>query len=245
MKIVTETLIDGALGASGVVAWRWDLKGRRIDWSPGAEDVIGLPDIVLRSPELLLRAIHPDDLPLVSAAYADALARGGHMDARFRIIGSGGMRWIDCSGQAILDEAGKPFAATGTIVDVTDECEAEEAMLQTLHDAELVLGDIGARVWEFDAETQTVQFLTAPTGPPILADAYEDGVGLSVALQRLNDQDAAMVRDKIQHALTTGEPISFEAITLDDEGRKHRVFVRGAKSSSSANRLTGVSIVLD
>ena len=244
MKIVTETLVDGALGASGVVAWRWDLPGRRIDWSPGAEEVIGLPDIVLRSPELILRAIHPDDLPLVSTAYTDALRRGGHMDARFRILGSTGLRWVDCSGQAIVDGSGKAFAATGTLVDVTEECEAEEAMLQTLHDAELVLGDIGARVWEFDPDSETIQYLSPPTGPKILADAYDDGVGLDVALQRLSDEDAAMVRDKLQHALATGEPIGFEVNTLDDEGLAHRVFVRGAKSSSS-NRLTGVSIVLD
>ena len=166
------------------------------------------------------------------------------MDARFRVMASSGVRWVDCSGQPIIGESGKAIAATGTLVDVTEECEAEEAMLQTLHDAELVLDDIGARVWEFDAETETLQFLTPPTGPPILADAYEEGVELGVALQRLSDQDAAMVREKVQHALTTGEPISFETTAVDDEGRNHRVFVRGAKSGSS-NRLTGVSIVLD
>ena len=245
MKIVTETLIDGALGASGVVAWRWDLQGRRIDWSPGAEDVIGLPDIVLRSPELLMRAIHPDDLPLVSTAYADALSRGGQMDARFRILGSEGVRWVDCSGQAILDDRGKPFAATGTLVDVTEECEAEEAMLETLHDAQLVLGDIGARVWEFDAEAETIQYLTPPTGPAILAEAYEGEIALSVALERVSDEDALMVRGKLKHALASGEPISFEAVTIDDEGLSHRVFVRGVKSAGSSNRISGVTIVLD
>lgn len=245
MKIVTETLIDGALGASGVVAWRWDLEGRRIDWSPGAEEVIGLPDIVLRSPELLMRAIHPDDLPLVSTAFADALCRGGHMDARFRVIGSHGTRWVDCSGEAIVDDNGEAFAATGTLVDVTEECEAEAAMLETLHDAQVVLGDIGARVWEFDAAAETIQYLTPPTGPPILAEAYEEEISLSVALERVSEEDAVMIRAKLQHAVAAGEPMSFEAICLDDDGLSHRVFVRGTKVSGSSNRLTGVTIVLD
>lgn len=245
MKIVTETLVNGALGASGVVAWRWDLRGRRIDWSPGAEDVLGLPDIVLRSPELLMRAIHPDDLPLVSAAYADALRRGGHMDARFRVMGSGGVRWVDCAGEATLDDTATPVLATGTLIDVTEECEAEEAMLETLHDAQSILGELGARVWEFDGETQTLHFLTPPTGPPILENANEDGVALSEALQRVSDEDAAMVIDKVNHALASGEPMSFETTAVDDEGTTHRVFVRGAKKSGSRPILTGVTVVLD
>ena len=192
-----------------------------------------------------MRAIHPDDLPLVSSAYADALQRGSAMDARFRVMASSGLRWLDCSGRPILDESGNSIAATGTLVDVTEECEAEEAILQTLHDAEVVLGDIGARVWEFDAEDGAIRYLNPPTGPPILEDAYEEGVELSVALQRLNDQDAAMVRDKIQHSLATGEPVSFEVTVPDDNGVSHRVFVRGGVSSHSASRLTGVTIVLD
>ncbi len=226
------------------MAWRWDLKARRIDWSPGAEDVIGLPDIVLRSPELLMRAVHPGDMPLVSTAYVDALRRGGHMDARFRVMASSGVRWVDCSGEAILDESGKAFAATGTLVDVTEEYEAEEAMLQTLHDAQDVLGYIGGRVWEFDAASQRLRYVTLPTGPPILADAYEEDIPLSVALERVSDQDGAMIRDKLRRALA-GEPMSFETNVIDDEGLSRRVFVRGAKPCGSTNVVTGVTIVLD
>ena len=245
MKIVTETLANSALGASGVVAWRWDIEDRRIDWSPGAEDVIGLPDIVLRSPELLTRAIHPDDLPLVSKAYGEAFERGGPLDARFRVLASSGVRWIDCSGRTIRDESGKAIGATGTVMDVTEECEAEDAMLQTLHDAHLVLEDIGARVWEWDSESDELQYLSPPTGPRLLALADTEGVTLAVALERLNDQDAALVRDKLNHALATGEAISYEVTARDDEGILHRVFVRGGLSSQFPSRVTGVSIVLD
>lgn len=245
MNIVTETLVNGALGASGVVAWRWDIENSRIEWSPAAEEVIGLPDIVLRSPELLTRAIHPDDLPLVSHAYSDALRRGTPMQARFRLTASSGVRWLDCAGRPILDDSGKAIGATGTLVDVTEECEAEEAMLQTMHDAEVVLGEIGARVWEWDPETDVLEYLSPPTGPAILAEEAIDGVKLSVALGRISDEDAAMVRQKVEHTLATGEPISFETTAIDDAGAPHRVFVRGSISPHSPGRLTGVSIILD
>ena len=245
MKIVTETLVNGALGASGVVAWRWDLEGRRIEWSPGAEEVVGLPDIVLRSPELLMRAIHPEDLPLVSKAYAAALGRGAQLDARFRLMASSGVKWFDCTGKPILDDAGHAIGATGTLLDVTEESEAEEALLATLHDAQIVLGDIGARVWSWDSTTDEVSVLSLPEGAPILVDTEGDRVPLSVALQRMSDQDGALVRDKFGRAAATGEPFSVEISMRDDNGVVHRMFVRGTASTSSPDRVTGVSILLD
>lgn len=242
--MVTETLINRALGASGVVAWRWDIASGRIDWSAGAEEVVGLPDIVLRSADLFVRAIHPDDFRLVSLAYAHALRTGGPMSSRFRVMAPSGVRWIDSAGRPILDESGNAVAATGTMLDVTEDCEAEEAMLQTLHDTELVLGNIGARVWEWDSETDDLEYLSPPTGPSILAREDAVGLTLSSALGRLNDQEAAMVRDAMRHALATGEAMSFEVTVTDDEGIARRVFVRGGVSPQSPTRLTGVSVVL-
>lgn len=245
MKIVTETLVSGALGASGVAAWRWDIEGRRIEWSPGAEEVVGLPDIVLRSPELLMRAIHPDDLPMVSKAYADALRRGAPLDARFRLTVSSGVRWFDCAGKPILDDTGRSVGATGTLLDVTDESEAEEALLATLHDAQLVLGDIGARVWSWDSTTDEVSVLSLPEGAPILVETDGDRLDLSVGLSRMSDQDGALVRDKLERAVWAGEPFSFEISIRDDNGVTHRMFVRGTRSGSSPDRVNGVSILLD
>ena len=245
VKIVTETLVNGALGASGVAAWRWDIEGRRIEWSPGAEDIVGLPDIVLRSPELLTRAIHPEDLPLVSHAYADALRRGSALDARFRLTASTGIRWFDCTGMPILDDSGKAIGATGTLLDVTEESEAEEALLATLHDAQLVLGDIGARVWSWDSTADEVSVLSLPEGAPILVETEGDRLPLARALERMSDQDGALMRDKFRRAIATGEAFSFEISIRDDNGLVHRMFVRGTVSSSSPDRVTGVSILLD
>ncbi|HUR49372.1 MAG TPA: PAS domain-containing protein [Acidimicrobiales bacterium] len=245
METVTQTLGEAALEASRIAAWRWDLETRQVEWSADAEEVVGLPSIVLRSSELFLRAIHPDDFPLVSQAYNNALRSGRQMEARFRVLAPSGVRWFDCAGRPILDDSGRAVAATGTILDVTDECEAEDAMLQTLRDAQLVLGEIGARVWEFDAETETIQYVSPPTGPAILENSADEELTLRTALERLSDQDAVMVRDKLRHAVATGEPVSYEVAVRDDEGIVRRVFVRGAVSSESPNRLTGVSIVLD
>jgi PAS domain S-box-containing protein len=242
--MVTETLADGALGASGIAAWRWDIEARRIDWSGSAEEVLGLPDIVLRSPDLLTRAIHPDDLPLVSSAYGDALRHGTQMEARFRIMSPAGVHWFDCSGRPVLDESGKAVAATGTVLDVTEECEAEDAMLQSLRDVQGVLGNLGARVWEFDSDSGTIQYTSPPTGPMIFEN--DDGeLQLDYALSRLSDEDAAMVRDKLRRTIETGDPLSYEVSVPDDDGVVHRVFVRGGRSSTSPRGITGVTIVLD
>lgn len=244
VRIVSEGLVDRALVASGVVAWRWDIEAGLMDWSPGAEELIGLPDIVLRSPDLLMRAIHPDDLPLVSGAYTEALRRGGPMDARFRIVAPSGTRWFDCAGRATLDESGRALTATGTLVDVTEEAEAEDALLQTLRDSESVLQDVAARLWEWNPDTDRIHYPIPPAGPPILAGQTE-GVRLAALLRRVKKGDVGFVRESLRSAVTTGATVSFETTVRDDDGIAHRVFVRGGRSSASARRLSGVSILLD
>ena len=244
VNVVTETLADGALEASRIVAWRWDAVDRRLDWSAGAEACLGLPDIVLRSPQLLARAIHPDDLPLVSAAVASALQQGAPIRARFRIVGSDGVRWLDCTGDAVADAGGSRVAVTGTLVDVTEEHEAEEAVLATLREAEAVLSGIGARLWEWDPATDALHALNTPVTGPHLFDPEPEGFSLPMALDRLDPDERGRVTETLREGASTGAPFSFETKLRDDEGMVHRAFVRGGRCPENG-RVTGVCILLD
>ncbi|MBW3536758.1 MAG: PAS domain-containing protein, partial [Actinobacteria bacterium] len=170
MKIVTESLEAQALAASGLIAWRWDAQADRMEWSPGAEEILGLPDIVLRSPDLVIRVIHPDDVELIKGQFCQALKTGAPLSARFRVTAPG-LRWFDCSGQAVLSDTGESIGATGTFAEVTEECEAEEAVLGALRDAERALEQIGARVWEWDPKTDLVTYFNLPDGTHMIADS--------------------------------------------------------------------------
>lgn len=244
MKVVTENLVSDALAASGRVAWRWDAQADRMEWSTGAEEILGLPDIVLRSPDLLIRAIHPDDVELIKGQFCEALKTGAPLAARFRVTAASGLRWFDCSGQALLSENGESVGATGTFAEVTEECEAEEAVLQSLRDAECALEQIGARVWEWDPETDLVTYFNLPEGTHIIAES-PTALSLADILKGMTPADAAQAREALTRAVETGERFSLEVGVRDDSGVSHRVFVRGGVLAHQPGRVSAITIVLD
>lgn len=244
MKVVTENLVADALAASGLVAWRWDAQADRIEWSTGAEEILGLPDIVLRSPDLVIRIVHPDDVELIKGQFCEALKTGASLSARFRVTVASGLRWFDCSGQALLSETGESIGATGTFAEVTEECEAEEAVLEALRDAECALEQIGARVWEWDPKKDLVTYFNLPEGTHMIAES-ETSVPLPQILEQMTQADAALSREALTRALETGERFSLEVAVPDASGVRHRVFVRGGVLARQPARVSAITIVLD
>lgn len=244
VKIVTEGLEAQALAASGLVAWRWDAASNTTQWSSGAEDIMGLPDIVLRSPDLLIRAVHPDDAKLVYAHLRQALKTATPFKARCRVRTSSGIRWFDTSGQALLGESGELVGATGTLLDVSEECEADEAVMAALSDAECALEQIGAWVWEWDHQTDLVTYYKLPEGTHRMAESRPD-VLLSQLFAVLDPEDAARARATLNGAVETGERFTLEVAVPDAHGVSRRTFVRGGVLAQSPNRVSAISIVLD
>ena len=130
-----------ALEAARTAAWRWSLGSNAIEWSPGASRVLGIPEVVLRSPDLLLAAVDPEDLALARNAVGEQ--RGGaEVCTQLRIRLAGRVRWFDVAGRLLPGEDGAPAFATGTLRDVTDDREAQDALLDALREAEEVLAQL-------------------------------------------------------------------------------------------------------
>ena len=136
-------LLDAAvaLEAARAAAWRWVMGSPTVDWSPGASRVLRVPEIVLRSPDLLLAAVDPRDLALARNA-VDTWSDGQPIRAQLRFRLAGEVRWFDVAGRILPGERGASYA-TGTVRDVTEDREAQDALLQALHDAEAGLAQLG------------------------------------------------------------------------------------------------------
>lgn len=131
---------EDALAAARTVAWHWVIGSPAIAWSPRAAQVLGVPEIVLRSPDLILEALDPDDLALASAA-SESWKEGTPVRVQLRARLAGKARWFDVAGRVVQDPFGSaPHFATGTVRDVTEDREAQDALLQALHDAEELVG---------------------------------------------------------------------------------------------------------
>lgn len=127
-----------ALVSARTAAWRWEIGSQAVEWSPGAAEVLGVPSIVLRSPDLLLQMIDGEDLALASKAL-DGWRAGEAVNAQVRVHLAGETRWFDVAGRVVTGDDGGPPHATGTLRDVTEDREAQDALLDALRDAEAVL----------------------------------------------------------------------------------------------------------
>lgn len=73
--------------------------------------------------------IHPEDLPLVSAAVDEARDHQFRYDCDFRIVWpDGSVRWVSSIGEFHYNAQGTPVRMIGVLRDITDRKRAEEAL---------------------------------------------------------------------------------------------------------------------
>jgi PAS domain S-box-containing protein len=121
-----ERLREG-LQAGRMVVWDWDLKSNEVSYSFNAMDVFGHGPA---DGPANWGAVHPDDLPLASAAARKAIeARDGY-EATLRMIrpDNGETIWVEARGKVLYDAAGMPLIMRGISIDVTERKRAEEAL---------------------------------------------------------------------------------------------------------------------
>ncbi|KAB1075148.1 helix-turn-helix domain-containing protein [Methylobacterium planeticum] len=110
-------LIEGA-GLTG--NWGWNFATNEHVWSPGLFRLLGLePGMVPPSYDLFLHLVHPEDRASLEtgAQMRDGLAR----NATVRVIRPDGtMRLLSIQTEIYVAPDGRPQAAAGTVLDITD-----------------------------------------------------------------------------------------------------------------------------
>lgn len=127
-----------ALAASGVVGlWDWMVDTDLLHGDASFARLYGLDADRTRAG--LTEAeyqehVVPEDLVPLRARIRDVFERGADFLVEYRLAIPGeALRWVECKGRMILDQAGRPFRFSGTAVDVTARRRAEED-LRVLND---------------------------------------------------------------------------------------------------------------
>ena len=123
------------LAISGATAglWDWNPQTDAIYLSPHFKEILGYGgDELANRAQVLLEAIHPDDIARVKADLVAHLESKHAYDVEYRIrTRSGEFRWIHSRGQALWNHAGEPDRMVGWIMDVTDRKLADEALRES------------------------------------------------------------------------------------------------------------------
>lgn len=110
--------------------WVWDLKANTLWWSDEIYHIFGLRRQAFNpSYETFLQQVHPDDRETVQSAVNDAIAHHTGYSMVHRIIKADGtIRRVHEEGSIDYEE-GAPLKMNGTVHDITEAFEKEEALL--------------------------------------------------------------------------------------------------------------------
>jgi PAS domain S-box-containing protein len=143
---VAAERVQLALDAGAIVGtWVWYVPANHFTADERFARAFGVDPALCREGvplERMMNSIHEDDRDRVSAAIAEAMARGGPYRCQYRVRQSDGVyRWIEANGRVELDEEGKPLRFPGVLLDVEDrlrvqaERDQANALLRTFIEA--------------------------------------------------------------------------------------------------------------
>lgn len=124
LRLVLEESHDGF--------WDWDIETGNIYFSPRCYEVFEYePGTIEPNGGSWKMFVHHDDITLVTGMLNECMeGKTTHCNAEFRLLtGTGEWKWVISRGKVVKrDEKGLPLRMAGTLIDITERKQAEEAL---------------------------------------------------------------------------------------------------------------------
>lgn len=154
----SQARLELATSAAQLGIWDWDLLTNQFVYSARAKEICGFAPTQEVTYDLVRAVTHPEDFPRTSAQAQRALdpAIRENRPYEYRIVRADGtVRWVLAHGEATFAEIGgasKAVRYVGTMQDVTDRHQLQEAERAAAQRLRLALSATRIAVWEFDIE---------------------------------------------------------------------------------------------
>lgn len=124
----SEERLRLTLAATNLGIWEWNLHNDSIYWSPECYKLFG-QDSFGGTLAAFQQLVYPEDWAMGMAAALQAIATRTNLSAEFRILHPDGkLHWLANLGQTRYDEQGQPLLMIGTVHNITERKQAEEAL---------------------------------------------------------------------------------------------------------------------
>ena len=127
-KELNETQAIAHLGG-----WELNLLTNKLSWSEEVFHIFELDSVHFEpSYEAFLDVIHPDDREAVGQAYSNSLKTRESYSIEHRLLMKDGrVKWVHEQCESWFDEEGNPLRSHGTVQDITEYKEAEQALIES------------------------------------------------------------------------------------------------------------------
>jgi len=128
--IESKTRFSQALKAAYAGVWEWNLETDENIWSDEVWSLYGLTRGAEKpSFRFWADVIHPDDRENAIQAATVAVDKSEELDFEYRVCyPDGSLHWIMSRGQPLFNEKGEATRYIGTVIDITERKQAEEAL---------------------------------------------------------------------------------------------------------------------
>ena len=135
----SEARFRSVLDQSRDVIYRQNVQTGRFEYmSPVIEQIAGysVDECLVMDIQTVMSLIHPDDLPVVQAAYA-RLEETGISDVEYRLrTKKGDYCWVSNRSSMLRDKAGRPLYRSGNVSDITERKRGEDQIRSLTADLE-------------------------------------------------------------------------------------------------------------
>ncbi len=125
-----EADLRRAQAVASLGSWRLDVRRNELLWSSETYRMFGIPEGTPLTYERFLAAVHPDDRQLVDRHWRAALG-GAPYEIEHRIMVGGEMKWVREKAELEFDADGVLRGGFGTVQDITETKQAEEALIRS------------------------------------------------------------------------------------------------------------------
>lgn len=193
--------------------WDLDLVTKKLIHSTRLSQIFGRDELSVFSQEDFRSQLHPDDRnSIVDPAFAKAMVEGIYYYEARIYLPDGDLRWIKTRGKVVFDPNGIPVRMLGTIIDMTDQRNAEEnfvklaAIVQSSDDA-IISKRLDGTIVSWNDSARRIFGYTA-----------EEMIGLSVS--KLIPHDRQNEEPEIIKRLRLGERVQhFETQRITKDGK--------------------------
>jgi PAS domain S-box-containing protein len=127
----SERNLAEAQRISHIGSWEWDLATETAQRSEELHRIYGVePGTIPGTTEAFLAFVHPDDRARVQASERAAITGSGQYALDYRAVRPDGtVRIIHDEAELVHDEHGAPVRMVGTVQDITEQREAQDALI--------------------------------------------------------------------------------------------------------------------
>jgi len=123
---VNEERLILALNAAQMDTWDWQIGKNHVMRSPTGSEASSFSYDSGATIDSFYSFLHPDDLPIVKSAIAQALEKRTPYQVEFRVILNDRVFWYQSKGKVSYDDTNKPTRMLGVAMDITDRKRAEQ-----------------------------------------------------------------------------------------------------------------------